>query len=124
MEEQVIFNFEKLDTWEKAMDLTVEIYRLTGQFPRSEQFSLTDQIRRAISAVAANLAEGNARKTGKDKAHFTNIAFSSLMETMNHLILAANLDYIEESTLHIFRVKIKEIAAMLSALQAYQLTLP
>lgn len=121
-EEKIIFGFEKLLVWQKAMELTVDIYKLTEKFPRAEQFSLTDQIRRATSAVAANITEGNARKTGKDKAHFTIIAFSSLMETMNHIILAFKLNYIHESTLDMYRIKIKEIASMLSSLQNYQLS--
>ena len=104
----------------KAMELTVDIYKLTKKFPHAEQFSLTDQIQRATSAVAANIAEGNARKTGK--AHFTIIVFSSLMETMNHIILAFKLNYIHESTLDMYRIKIKEIASMLSSLQNYQLS--
>lgn len=124
MTKAIIFNFERLEVWQKAMALTVEIYKLTEKFPRSELFSLTDQLRRSTSAIAANLAEGNGRKTDKDKAHFTNIAFSSLMETMNHLILAVNLNYIDELILEKYRHEIKEIAAMLSSLQNHQLSHP
>lgn len=71
MENNNIFNFEKLEVWQKAMDLTVEIYKITNDFPKSEQFSLTDQLRRAISSVTANIAEGTGRLSHKDQAHFT-----------------------------------------------------
>lgn len=118
MENNNIFNFEKLEVWQKAMDLTVEIYKITNDFPKSEQFSLTDQLRRAI--VTANIAEGTGRLSHKDQAHFTTIAFASLMETMNHLLLAEKLAYIPVSTVDNLRIKIKNIAAMLSSLHCYQ----
>ena len=120
MENNNIFNFEKLEVWQKAMDLTVEIYKITNDFPKSEQFSLTDQLRRAISSVTANIAEGTGRLSHKDQAHFTTIAFASLMETMNHLLLAEKLAYIPVSTVDNLRIKIKNIAAMLSSLHHYQ----
>ena len=120
MENNYIFNFEKLEVWQKAMDLTVEIYKITNDFPKSEQFSLTDQLRRAISSVTANIAEGTGRLSHKDQAHFTTIAFASLMETMNHLLLAEKLAYIPVSTVDNLRIKIKNIAAMLSSLHRYQ----
>lgn len=117
---EIRFNFEKLEVWQKAMDLTVEIYKLTEQFPRSEQFSLTDQLRRAISSVTANIAEGTSRISRKDQAHFTSIAYASLMETMNHILLASRLEYIQISLVDSLRIKIQAIAAMLSSLHRYQ----
>lgn len=117
-----MFGFEKLEVWQCAMELTVDIYKITEQFPKNEQFSLTDQMRRAVSSIAANIAEGNSRKTGKDKAHFTTIAYCSLMETMNHLLLASRLNYLNESILDEFREKIKTIATMLSALHHCQIS--
>lgn len=117
---EIRFNFEKLEVWQKAMDLTVEIYKLTEQFPRSEQFSLTDQLRRAISSVTANIAEGTSRISRKDQAHYTSIAYASLMETMNHILLASRLEYIQISLVDSLRIKIQAIAAMLSSLHRYQ----
>lgn len=114
-----MFSFEKLEVWQDTMAMSVEIYQLTGKFPRTEQFSLTDQIRRAISAVPANIAEGNSRNSGKDTAHFLSIAYSSLMETMNHLILATRLGYIEENCLQKYRLKIEKAGAQISALRNY-----
>lgn len=124
MTEDIIFRFEKLEVWQKAIDLSVDIYHTTEKFPKSEQFSLTDQLRRAITAVAANIAEGNGRKTGKDKAHFTTISYSSLMETMNHLILAFKLNYIDEDTLLSYRIKINQLAGMLASFHNYQQSHP
>ncbi len=108
-----MFAFEKLEVWQDTMDMSVEIYHLT------EQFSLTDQIRRAMTAVSANIAEGNSRNTGKDTAHFLSIAYSSLMETMNHLILAQRLGYIEKETVNYLKLKIEKAGAQISALRNY-----
>lgn len=116
-----MFTFEKLEVWQDTMEMSVGIYRLTALFPKIEQFSLTDQIKRAISAVPANIAEGNSRSTGKDTAHFLSIAYSSLMETMNHLILAYKLGYIEEKTLQGFRLKIEKAGAQISSLRNFHL---
>lgn len=104
------FAFEKLDVWQDAIALSVSVYKLTGKFPKSEMFALTDQIHRAVTSVPANIAEGNARQSGKDQAHFTTIAFSSLMETLNHLILAKELTYINEDELMEIRKNIAKIA--------------
>lgn len=115
----MIFGFEKLNVWQNAIALTVKIYRLTKGFPQSELYSLTDQLRRASSSVPANITEGNARNTEKDKIHFINISYSSLMETLNHLILAQRLGYIEDSILNDLRKDIEEIANQLIALRKY-----
>ena len=114
-----MFAFEKLEVWQNTMDISVEIYHLTEQFPKTEQFSLTDQIRRAMTAVSDNITEGNSRNTGKDTAHFLSIAYSSLMETMNHLILAQRLLYIEKETVNYLRLKIEKAGAQISALCNY-----
>lgn len=68
-----------------------EIYRVTKEFPRDERFGLTNQMRRCAVSVASNLAEGTSRMTKKDKAHFTTISFSSLMELLNQTIISKEL---------------------------------
>lgn len=105
MDKETIFNFEKRTVWQKAMDLSIGIYKITEKFLPTEQFFLTDQIRHAVSA---NIAEDYSRKTVKDKAHFTTIAFNSLMETMNHLILSSKLNYPNNNILYEFPILIKK----------------
>ena len=78
------------------MSLAVEVYKVTKRFPADEKFALTDQIRRAISSVPANIAEGFGRHGIKDKLQFYNFAFGSLLETKSHLYLANKLGYIDE----------------------------
>ncbi len=78
--EQTVQSHRDLKVWRKAMDLAVEIYRLTARFPRSETYRLVAQITRAAASVPANIAEGHARATRRDFANFVAIAKGSLME--------------------------------------------
>ncbi|MFT6688187.1 MAG: four helix bundle protein [Saprospiraceae bacterium] len=91
------FSFEKLNVWIDSKELIKMIYKLTYKFPDEEKFGLTCQLRRASVSVASNLAEGTSRKTNKDKAHFTTIAFSSLMEVLSQVIIAKELNFVEEN---------------------------
>lgn len=115
------FGFEKLIVWQKAKELSVDLYRETRTFPKEERFGLTNQIRRAGISVPSNLAEGSARQTSRDKAHFTTMSFSSLMETTNHLIIAKDLEMLQDSTYLHLRTKIEEVGRMLTALRSAQL---
>jgi four helix bundle protein len=82
--------------WQKAMDLTVEVYRLSQRFPREEIYRLTSQVTRAAASVPANIAEGHARATSRDYANFVAIAKGSLMETETFVMLAVRLGYLSE----------------------------
>lgn len=110
------FSFEKLDVWNKSRLLTKNIYNLTREYPEVEKFGLVSQLRRAAISICSNIAEGSSRKTKKDQVHFYNIAFSSLMETLNQLIISNDLDYIGISALSDSRKEIHSIALMLNAL--------
>ena len=88
------FDFEKLEVWQKAHDLTLRIYKVTKEFPRDEIYGLTSQIRRSAASVATNIVEGKARSSKADYLKFLVIARGSLEETRYHLILARDLDYI------------------------------
>ena len=118
-----IYSFEKLDVWRLSRALAVEVYRTTKTFPSEERFGLSSQIRRAAISIASNLAEGSSRISGKDKAHFSVIAYSSMMELLNQLIIAHDLEYISLDELAVFRAKINEISSKLSALRNSQINL-
>lgn len=92
------FKFESLDVWKKANAYTLEIYRITRTFPREELFSLTSQIKRSASSIAANIAEGAGSSSKKDFSHFLDIAIKSTYETVSHVFLAWQLGYISEET--------------------------
>jgi four helix bundle protein len=116
-----IYSFEKLEVWQLSRKLTVTVYAISRSFPKDEQYGLSNQLRRSVLSVSSNIAEGTSRSSGKDKAHFSVIAFSSLMETLNQLIIANDLGYISSENLVELRIKINEIANKLNALRKAQL---
>jgi four helix bundle protein len=103
--------------WQKAMDLTVQIYGLASLFPQTEIYRLTSQITRAASSVPANIAEGHARGTRNDYAHFLAIAKGSLMETETFLMIAVRLSCVKESQANPPLSLITEISKMLTAIR-------
>lgn len=115
------FSFEKLNVWVDSKELVKEIYLITKDFPNEEKFGLTNQLRRASISVASNLAEGTSRNTNKDKAHFSTMAFSSLMEVLNQLIIANELNFIKETEYQKLRNEIEKISNKLNALRKSQL---
>jgi four helix bundle protein len=115
------FSFEKLKVWIDSKELVKAIYLITKEFPSEEKFGLTNQLRRASISVASNLAEGTSRETHKDKARFTTIAYSSLMEVLNQLIIAKELGFIDAVNYQSLRKTIEKIANKLNALRKAQL---
>lgn len=91
-----IRDFTELVAWQKTHQLVLKIYKTTASFPEVERFGLTIQVRRSASSAAANLAEGYGRYHPKDKIRFFHHARGSLTETRNHLILAHNLDLLDD----------------------------
>ncbi|WP_209329485.1 four helix bundle protein [Lunatimonas salinarum] len=114
------YSFEKLEVWILAKELRVDIYKLTQSFPREEQYNLTSQLRRAIGSVTANLVEGSGRASDKDRARFTNNAYSSALEVLDHLIAAFDLGFIEQSDYTTFRLKLDKLINKLNAYYKYQ----
>ena len=84
-------DFRDLQVWQKAHQLTLDVYRLTATFPRAELYGLTTQLRRASSSIAANLAEGCGRNGDAELARFCSIAMGSASELDYHLLLARDL---------------------------------
>ena len=94
-----IRGFEDLEVWQVSQAWAIEIYNATKSFPDDERFGLTSQIRRAVTSVSANIAEGFGRRSAKDKLHFYTIAYGSALETKNFLYLALKLGYISDDEL-------------------------
>ncbi len=111
------YSFEKLDVWNEAKDFTKEIYTVISKFPDDEKFGITSQIRRASVSICSNIAEGSARRSNKEKAHFTTISFSSAVEVLNQLILAVELGFITHEKL---RASLESITNKLNALRNHQ----
>jgi four helix bundle protein len=110
--------------WQKAMDLTVEVYRLTKSFPPFETYRLTGQVTRAAASVPANIAEGNARGTRRDYASFLAVAKGSLMETETFVMLAVRLGYLSQAKADPSLMLVTEISKMLTALRSRLLSSP
>jgi four helix bundle protein len=110
------FSFERLEVWNKSRLFTKRIYKLTTRFAESEKYGLVSQLRRAVISICSNIAEGSSRKSKKDQAHFYNIAFSSLMETLNQLIICNDLEYLDNELLGELRKEIHVISIMLNNL--------
>ncbi len=89
-----ITDFKDLVAWQKAHRLAVDIYKSTESFPKSEQFGLTNQIRRAIVSVGSNVAEGFGRRTKADRVHFYDVARASLHEVQAQLLIARDVGYL------------------------------
>ena len=115
------FSFEKLTVWQKSRKLSVSIYEVTKSFPDDERFGLISQMRRCAISISSNIAEGSGRHSGKDKARFTEIAFSSALELLNQIIIANDLQFISNKNHDVLRDNISEITAMLNSLHKSQL---
>ena len=115
-----LFSFEKLIAWQKGRELAVLIYRTTKQFPKDELFGLTSQMRRCSISIASNLAEGSGRISFKEKARFTEIAYSSSLELLNQVILSNDLEYISEEELIQIREKTSEVNMLIDGLYKSQ----
>lgn len=111
-----IQSYRDMIVWQKAMDLCVEIYRLTNQFPKAELYALTNQIRRAAVSIPSNIAEGQARKSTAEFLNFLSIAKGSLAEMETQLTLAVRLGYLLPAHVQIAEQLSSEVRKMLSGL--------
>ena len=101
--------FKEMPVWQKANSLAVKVHQITSKLPRSEDYGLTSQLRRAANSVSANIAEGFGRKTKKDKSNFYIIARGSAYETMSHLHYGCDVGYFESKV-------VEELSDLYSAL--------
>ena len=112
-----MFNFEKLDAWQLAIDFADLIYRTTQEFPSDERFGLTSQLRRAAVSISSNLAEGSGRGTSKDFAHFIQIAFGSLMECVSQLTISHKQRFLSDASYRELYEAAERLGKVLSGLR-------
>ena len=112
-----MFNFEKLNAYQKARILVKAVYELIEKFPQKEEFALKSQLRRAVVSIPSNIAEGMGRISDKEKVHFIEIAYSSLMEVYCQIQLANDLNYITNSDFDNIKFLIEDNAKLLSGLR-------
>ena len=111
-----MFNFEKLDVWQKAIAFAGLVYPLTRGFPPDERFGLTNQIRRAAFSVSSNIAEGSARPPA-DFAKFIGYASGSVCEVITQATIARNESLLANPDFDELYLKADEISRMLSGLR-------
>lgn len=88
-----IKEFTDLNAWKEAHKLVLLVYKITKEFPKEETYSLTDQLRRAVTSISSNIAEGFGRQTYKEKVQFYYLAQGSLTEVKNQLLVAKDVGY-------------------------------
>lgn len=109
-------DFRQLIVWQKAMDLTVEIYSLVNYLPRQETYSLSDQMRRAVVSVPSNIAEGRGRNSEKEFVRFLVHARGSLWELSTQIEICERLHYLSEDQINNAKELIVEISKMIKSL--------
>ena len=109
-----MFIYKKLDVWKLSKELVLKVYEVGKGFPSEEKFSLTNQLNRASVSVASNIAEGSSRRSLKDQAHFSEIAYGSLMEVACQLDLAYELGFINNEKYKELEEKMENLAVKLS----------
>jgi len=117
--EDKLFSFENLEVYKAARILVRDVYRLQHKFPKYETYALGDQVRRSASSVTSNIAEGSGRNSFKEKSHFIEIAYGSLMEAFSQLQIAQDLGYLTEIEINTIRPQFISVAKMLSGLKNY-----
>lgn len=109
-----MFGFQKLQIYQLAKEIVKYNYKLTKMFPSEERFALVQQMNRAAVSIPSNIAEGTSRKSNKDKAHFINISYGSLMELVCQMEISLELGYIEQGEYDEFVRMVKNLLVKMS----------
>ena len=111
-----IKTFTDLTAWKKAHELVVNIYKLTEDFPKSEMFSLVDQMRRCGVSISSNIAEGFSRQGSKEKIQFYYVSKGSLTEIQNQLLIARDVGYLNNKLFNELAGQTVEVGRLLIGL--------
>ena len=111
------FGYRKLIAYQKGKEVVKRTYKLLKKFPSEERYAMCDQLRRASVSITSNIAEGVSRYSVKDKSHFIEIAYGSLMEVSSQFDIAEDLGYISADDRQNMDLLIEEEARLLSGLQ-------
>ena len=109
-------DFRQLNVWAESHQLTLEIYKITKEFPKDELFALTNQMRRASVSIPSNIAEGCGRGTNKEYAHFIQIALGSAFEIDYQLLLSKDLGYLNSTVYENLSERIDKVKRQLASL--------
>ena len=118
-----VFGYRRLIAYQKAKEVVKKSYKLLKRFPAEERYAMSDQLRRSSVSITSNIAEGINRYSVKDKSHFIEIAYGSLMEVSSQFEIAEDLGYITLEDRLSMDQQIEEVARLLSGLQnSYKLS--
>ena len=109
--------FKELKVWQKATELVTQIYQITNNFPKEEQFGIISQIRRSAISIPSNIAEGCGRKSTKEFNNFLGIALGSCFELETQLLISKNIGLINEHLFISLESEIQHIQNMIIKLQ-------
>ena len=115
---QPITSFTQLIAWQKAHAVVLAIYRITKHFPTDERFGLIDQMRRAAVSITSNIAEGFGRTNKREKAQFYSLAYGSLLEVENQLLIARDVGYLDPKLFQAIAEQCVEVARLLNGLRS------
>jgi four helix bundle protein len=109
-------SYEDLEVWKTAMDLVVECYWATREFPKAETYGLVSQMRRSSVSIASNIAEGQGRQSGRELMKHLSIATGSLAELETQIAISARLRYIDSDRERALTEKARSVGMMLDGL--------
>ena len=111
-----IQKFEDLIIWQKGIELSVEIYRVTSKFPKHEVFGLSSQLNRASISIPSNIAEGFGRQSPTEFKRFLKISLGSLLELKTQIIISERLCYLDKNETERIIVIVEEISKITHAI--------
>lgn len=109
-------NYQKLEVYQKSKSFVVDIYKITNNFPKTEIYGVTNQLKRASTSIGANIAEGAGRFTNKDFANFLHISLGSAKECEYFLEISLSLNYVNKTDYTQLTDKLTSISKMLTKL--------
>jgi four helix bundle protein len=112
-----MFAFQRLKIYQLSKELVLYNYNLVKKSPREEKYALVQQMNRAAVSIPSNIAEGTSRRTNKDKAHFINISYGSLMELICQMEIALELNYITDNEFDKFSKLARNLSVKMSNFQ-------
>ena len=111
------FFYKKLEAYKIAKEFTIYVYSLLKKYPSYEQYALCDQLRRAAVSIPSNIAEGMGRMAIKERIHFLEISYASIMEVICQLDISQSLGYIDDIELQKAEIKAETLTRVLSGLR-------
>ncbi len=105
-------NFKELKIWQKALELSVHVYKVTGLFPKEDKFGLISQIKRSAVSIPSNIAEGAGRNSVKEFLYFLSVANGSSYELQTQLLISNKLNFLKDDLLESMLFELNEIQKM------------